>query len=123
MILLQIVVIIVKSPILLAGYFLKHPKMIVSVAILGIIGVVYVNFVSQKPTPSVDIPTYQIDAPPVSQAPYVYDTPGRMYYVVQAVQKDGYVWLEKFYSYDNGKWNSQDTPLPLRPQDVKVYNR
>lgn len=59
------------------------------------------------------LPVYQINAPELSDAPYLIQTPSRMYYVVQYSDDGQIVLLMEYYEYNDNEWQHNNRMLTL----------
>lgn len=122
----QLIVLILKSPILLLGYLFKHPKLIVLVVIAGFVAGIYFNLTKSNDTP--EIPDYQQTAPPFMEANKVVQTYSRIYYVRSMTETDTILWLDEYYTHDyvDGKlqWVFYDKPNQVPNERIfQIYDR
>lgn len=72
---------------------------------------------------------YQEIAPPITQAPYMLQTPSRAYYIATFDDTESHMVLTYFYFYDKGKkWTSTNMSLFLDKtlpeySDLKILKR
>ena len=118
------IVLILKAPFMLLGYLAKNPKLLIVLVIAGFAAGVYFNFVKQDDALQVNIPEYQKIAPSIQDAPIVFATTSRIYYVETMSEDDKYYWLEEFYSYDADTWQINTVPLPIdKTRPARIYER
>ena len=126
MTLLAIIVLIIKSPVIIVGYFFKHKAFLVVVVI--IVGAVFLIGYFNKQTSQLNIAveSYQRIAPSIQQAPRVVQTNSRVYYVATMSDDGQVLTLTNYYVYDKNEWQNVSLPLPLDRDifgEIKIYNR
>jgi len=116
-------ILVFKAPFLLLRYLAQN-KILLILAIIG----VAIFFMSRQGgsnelTQSADIPAYQVIAPPTQIAPKVISTESRVYYVARWQETDAEITLLKWWDYNRDRWHENNTPLPFKKSDIKIYNR
>ena len=90
-----------------------NKKAVFFILIVGVCLIVYGNISSASNEPVVEVPYWQESAPSYSKAPYVVQTPSRVYYVKEYTVDDNLLMLDEYYTFDKNKWRKMDIPLPI----------
>ena len=121
-------VLILKSPLLLAGALLKNKVLLIIVVVafvaLFVISSVTAQIRENNPQPT--IPEYQKVAPTKAEAPTVVATGSRVYYVSDFTQDEEGVTLLTFFVYNEKEWEKRTVPLRIDRNSygiIKVYPR
>lgn len=115
---IYILVIILKSPFLVARYILQN-RALLMIVILGVVVAVVLGKLSGSQQAEA-VPTYALTAP---DTPQVVRTPSRIYYLNAYTDSGEYYYLTDFYEYDSGEWVHRNMPLPLHKNRAQIINR
>lgn len=121
-------VLILKSPLLLAGALLKNKVLLVIVVVVFVLflGISSITAQMKENNPTPPIPEYQKVAPAKAEAPTVVATGSRVYYVSDFTQDEEGVTLLTFFVYNEKEWEKRTVPLRIDRNSygiIKIYPR
>lgn len=127
---MAIAIAIITLPLRLAWGIIKHPKVLILLAIVifAFIGIKACNNAFNQPTAAATTQPakYQEIAPSKAQAPYVLATNTRVYYVSRYTDNQQVITLQEYFVYDKKGWKLQTQPLAIDRKyygEVRLYER